>query len=82
MLANRLLITVREKYYSYRKELDDIDTFTTMRFQTAAPQVEDEDIALETFADAATTTRSRRDNVTVRGGYDLGIEQFSESRGF
>ena len=81
VLANRLLIAVREKYYSYRKELDECDSFTTMRFQTIPAPPAEETIALETFEDA-TMSQSRWDGLTSRGGRDYGFEQYSEARGF
>lgn len=81
VLANRLLITVREKYYYYHGELEDWDTFTSMRFQSGPAPVPDETIAMETFG--VTTRRSRWEGATTRGDYDdYDLDQYSEGRGF
>lgn len=86
VLANRLLITVREKYYTYQGEMEDWETFTSMHFQTAPGAPGEETIALGTMDAGTMTTRSRWDEITTRRAAAMADEyephQFSETRGF
>lgn len=96
VLANRLLISVREKYYAHHGEHSDWDTFTSMRFQTvqAARVGQGETIGMSTLsygesscfeAAAAADGSMRWGELTTQDRAEVPVfdlDNFSETRGF
>ncbi|THG97093.1 hypothetical protein EW026_g4845 [Hermanssonia centrifuga] len=98
VLANRLLISVREKYYTFHGELTQRKTYTTMHFQTgpgAAPAEGDSEggttIAAADAATAGLPTLTEGTSTTANSEWgdpmlsvmdEYEMENFSERRGF
>ncbi|KAI0341011.1 hypothetical protein BDW22DRAFT_1359164 [Trametopsis cervina] len=85
VLANRLLITVREKYYFVRGEMEETKNFTSMQFRTRTGEVPPgtgDAIGLST-AHGTTSGRTQWGELTTFDDVDLDeAEQYSEGRGF
>ncbi|KAI0341100.1 hypothetical protein BDW22DRAFT_1485579 [Trametopsis cervina] len=82
VLANRLLISVRERYYMARSELEDFNTFTSMHFQSA-PGERADTIALGTLQDQSEGGQTRWEELTTCYRVDDGEgHNYSEARGF
>lgn len=83
VLANRLLISVREKYYEAHSELRSWDTYSSMHFRGQPGVPTEVTDAPEGSTTWAIGTRSRWDIRTDRTDVqEIEMDNFSETRGF
>lgn len=80
VLANRLLISVREKYYAAHGEHSEWDTFTSMHFRTATRPQECETGAASSYG--GVTTFGALSESEDREVDEYEMDNFSERRGF
>ncbi|KAI0341030.1 hypothetical protein BDW22DRAFT_317372 [Trametopsis cervina] len=85
VLASRLLITVREKYYLVHTEMEETKNFTLIQFRACTdegPPLDGDVIELSTVH-GTVSGRTQWGDLTTFDDVDLdGAEQYSEGRGF